>query len=159
MENSQAETKKCPACAEEILFDAKKCKHCGEILGAWPGDQAKAETDSGSKNTTVRTTLIATGVVAALGAGVFGAAWVTDIGRNETAIPQLEDMVYENRFDLQTIGLLETASSEVECVSKGLSWWGQVSEYECIIQDRRGNIVSYDGELNWDTEILRIKIS
>lgn len=24
--------KKCPACAEEILADARKCKHCGEWL-------------------------------------------------------------------------------------------------------------------------------
>ncbi|OGU27074.1 MAG: hypothetical protein A2057_02715 [Ignavibacteria bacterium GWA2_35_9] len=27
-----AETKKCPYCSEEILIDAKKCKHCGEYL-------------------------------------------------------------------------------------------------------------------------------
>ncbi len=25
-------TKKCPYCAETILIDAKKCKHCGELL-------------------------------------------------------------------------------------------------------------------------------
>jgi len=29
---SDAPTKKCPACAELILAEAKKCKHCGEIL-------------------------------------------------------------------------------------------------------------------------------
>jgi len=27
-----SETKKCPFCAEEILIDAVKCKHCGEML-------------------------------------------------------------------------------------------------------------------------------
>jgi len=26
-------TKKCPFCAEEILADAAKCKHCGSMLG------------------------------------------------------------------------------------------------------------------------------
>ncbi|MDD4318990.1 MAG: hypothetical protein PHW10_01555 [Candidatus Peribacteraceae bacterium] len=27
-----SQTKKCPMCAEEIKVDAKKCKHCGEML-------------------------------------------------------------------------------------------------------------------------------
>lgn len=25
-------TKKCPACAEEVLAEARKCKHCGEVI-------------------------------------------------------------------------------------------------------------------------------
>lgn len=28
----QKQTKKCPFCAEEILVDARKCKHCGSSL-------------------------------------------------------------------------------------------------------------------------------
>jgi hypothetical protein len=29
-----APTRKCPMCAETILVEAKKCKHCGSILNA-----------------------------------------------------------------------------------------------------------------------------
>jgi predicted RNA-binding Zn-ribbon protein involved in translation (DUF1610 family) len=32
MSSQQQITKLCPYCAEEILVDAKKCKHCGEVL-------------------------------------------------------------------------------------------------------------------------------
>lgn len=38
-------TKRCPYCAEEILVDAKKCKHCGEWLEVQP--------DKGSKDNTL----------------------------------------------------------------------------------------------------------
>ena len=45
--------KKCPFCAEEVLVDAKKCKHCGEILdptllrGAGLGLEKKKEWSPG----------------------------------------------------------------------------------------------------------------
>lgn len=36
MSSQSAPTQKCPFCAEEILVDAKKCKHCGEFLEEKP---------------------------------------------------------------------------------------------------------------------------
>jgi ribosomal protein L37AE/L43A len=158
MEETQPETKKCPACAEEILQEAKKCKHCGEILGSWSEQPDSTKELSGSKRRTVRTTFIVTGVLVALGAGVLGAAWVTDIFRNQTAIPQLQEMVEGKRADLTRAGLLEGYGAEVECVPMGLSWWGQLSEYECVVTDRNGQIVIYDAESNWDTGVLRISL-
>ena len=29
-------TRKCPWCAEEVFAEARKCKHCGELLGGAP---------------------------------------------------------------------------------------------------------------------------
>jgi len=37
-----ATTKQCPWCAEEILTEARKCKHCGEYLDNTEGSQASA---------------------------------------------------------------------------------------------------------------------
>ncbi len=43
------ETTKCPFCSEEILKDAKKCKHCGEFLekGVRPQPQYIPKKSSG----------------------------------------------------------------------------------------------------------------
>jgi len=40
----QAATKKCPFCSEDILVDAKKCKHCNEFL-----DQKRVRNFKGLK--------------------------------------------------------------------------------------------------------------
>lgn len=37
--DDEARTKRCPYCAEEILEDAVKCKHCGEFLDDSPGSR------------------------------------------------------------------------------------------------------------------------
>ncbi|ODS35195.1 hypothetical protein BEH94_01935 [Candidatus Altiarchaeales archaeon WOR_SM1_SCG] len=38
-QKNQSKTKRCPFCAEEIQFDAIKCKHCGEWLNKRPADE------------------------------------------------------------------------------------------------------------------------
>jgi hypothetical protein len=35
-----ASERKCPFCAEHIVLEAKKCKHCGEFLGVTPSTTA-----------------------------------------------------------------------------------------------------------------------
>lgn len=38
-------TKKCPFCAEEILEEAKKCKHCGEFIDGNVKNEPKKEKE------------------------------------------------------------------------------------------------------------------
>ena len=35
-QSQPAPTKKCPFCAETVLAEAKKCRHCGEFLESQP---------------------------------------------------------------------------------------------------------------------------
>ena len=42
-ETISRETKSCPFCAEQILLEAKKCKHCGEHLEALVANEVIAE--------------------------------------------------------------------------------------------------------------------
>ena len=150
--------KQCPACAEEILYEAKKCKHCGEYLESLNAQDVVPAAPQKTRNT-VRITLVVVGVLAVLAGGVTGAAFLTDNDRDQRAIPQLEEMVKDERADLTRLGIIQGFGADVECISSGLSWWAQVSNYECVITDRNGNIVIYDAESNWETGILRIKLS
>ena len=42
-------TKKCPYCSEEILIDAKKCKHCGEYLDSELREKQKSANSTEKK--------------------------------------------------------------------------------------------------------------
>lgn len=46
---SDNSTIQCPACAEEILAQAKKCKHCGEWLADKPAPTVIEQTGKGYK--------------------------------------------------------------------------------------------------------------
>lgn len=39
------ETKKCPMCAEEVLVDAVKCKHCGSMLDGSEATSSQVQVD------------------------------------------------------------------------------------------------------------------
>jgi ribosomal protein L37AE/L43A len=53
-QNGQAQTKKCPDCAETILFDAKVCKHCGYRFDG--GASADGKKQPTGKSSTLRCT-------------------------------------------------------------------------------------------------------
>jgi hypothetical protein len=46
-EENRKNTKTCPFCAEEILFEAVKCKHCGEWLSRQSIEKQQALRDIG----------------------------------------------------------------------------------------------------------------
>jgi PspA/IM30 family len=51
-DSGSAQTKKCPWCAEEILLEAKKCKHCGEFLREEEGSEHQGQEKEASPTST-----------------------------------------------------------------------------------------------------------
>ena len=49
LDSANTTTKKCPFCAEEILVDAKKCKHCKEFIDAPLNDSSDKFNSAGNK--------------------------------------------------------------------------------------------------------------
>ena len=68
IEDIQPKHKKCPHCAEEILVDAKVCKHCGRDVSPASSDKNLHENyDEASKSRNRRLIGIAGVVILAIG--------------------------------------------------------------------------------------------
>jgi len=65
------ETIRCPACAEEILAEAGKCKHCGEWLAEKPEPAVIEQTDKTWKGLQLAGGVMAVVAVLAIAGGAY----------------------------------------------------------------------------------------
>ncbi len=73
-QESETKTKKCPFCGEEIIFEAVKCKHCGEWLNRRPIDTQRTKSSDHIGNTGIYLITLFCGLFLCVIGVAFGAA-------------------------------------------------------------------------------------